>query len=98
MAPLTHTCTTVIPTVAGADSGDDRGAQGARVREVERPRLFGGSPAGSPFWVAVLTGSLVAASFAGVILRIRNSVYRRIEEAEIIDADADGIPDRYAQR
>ena len=57
-----------------------------------------GSPRDDIVKVAVLTGSLLAASFAGVILRIRNSVYRRIEEAEIIDADADGIPDRYAQR
>jgi Na+:H+ antiporter, NhaA family len=57
-----------------------------------------GSPRDDIVKVAVLTGSLLAASFAGVILRIRNSVYRRIEEGEIIDADADGIPDRCAQR
>ena len=57
-----------------------------------------GSPRDDIVKVAVLTGSLLAATFAGVILRIRNSVYRRIEEAEIIDADADGIPDKYPRR
>ena len=45
--------------------------------------------------VAVLTGSIVAASLATVVLRIRNGVYRRIEEAEKIDDDLDGIPDVY---
>ena len=45
--------------------------------------------------VAVLTGSIVAASLATVVLRIRNGVYRRIEEAEKVDDDLDGIPDVY---
>ena len=45
--------------------------------------------------IAVLFGSLLAATMAAVVLRIRNGVYRRIEEAEAIDDDADGIPDIY---
>ena len=47
--------------------------------------------------VAVITGSLLAAALATVVLRIRNAVYRRIEEAETVDEDADGIPDIYEQ-
>jgi NhaA family Na+:H+ antiporter len=43
--------------------------------------------------VAVLLGSLVAAFLAAVVLRSRNRVYRRICEAEALDADHDGIPD-----
>jgi NhaA family Na+:H+ antiporter len=45
--------------------------------------------------VAVITGSLVAAVLATVVLRVRSRVYRRIEEAELLDSDRDGIPDRY---
>jgi NhaA family Na+:H+ antiporter len=45
--------------------------------------------------IAVLTGSLLAALLAGVLLRARNRVYRRIQAAEALDADADGIPDVY---
>jgi Na+:H+ antiporter, NhaA family len=45
--------------------------------------------------VAVLIGSLLAATLATVVLRIRNGVYRRIEEAETADDDTDGIPDIY---
>jgi Na+:H+ antiporter, NhaA family len=45
--------------------------------------------------VAVLIGSLLAATLATVVLRIRNGVYRRIEETETIDDDADGVPDIY---
>ncbi|WP_307831599.1 Na+/H+ antiporter NhaA [Nucisporomicrobium flavum] len=45
--------------------------------------------------VAVLTGSLVAALLAAVILRLRNRVYRQIHEAERIDRDNDSIPDVY---
>jgi len=42
--------------------------------------------------LAVLIGSLLAATLATVVLRIRNGVYRRIEEAEAADDDADGVP------
>jgi NhaA family Na+:H+ antiporter len=45
--------------------------------------------------VGVLTGSLVAAVLAAVLLRSRNRTYRRIREAETVDVDADGIPDVY---
>ena len=45
--------------------------------------------------VAVLMGSLLAATLATAVLRIRNGVYRRIEEAETADDDADGVPDIY---
>jgi len=45
--------------------------------------------------VGVLTGSLVSALLAAVVLRSRNRVYRRIEQEESADADADGIPDVY---
>ena len=54
-----------------------------------------GSPRDDSVKVAVLAGSLLAAALAAVILRIRNSVYRRIEEAETVGADADGVPDTY---
>ncbi|SDS50200.1 sodium/proton antiporter, NhaA family [Nocardioides scoriae] len=45
--------------------------------------------------VAVLTGSLVAGLLAGLLLRSRDRAYRRIEEADRVDLDADGIPDAY---
>ncbi|MBB2910292.1 NhaA family Na+:H+ antiporter [Streptosporangium becharense] len=45
--------------------------------------------------VAVLTGSLVAALLATVVLRLRNRAYRRIHEAETADLDHDGVPDVY---
>ena len=43
--------------------------------------------------VAVLAGSLLAAVLAAVVLRARNRTYRRLHEAEQVDADADGVPD-----
>ncbi|ETA00203.1 sodium/proton antiporter, NhaA family [Frankia sp. CcI6] len=45
--------------------------------------------------IAVLTGSLLAALLAAVVLRLRNRVYRRLQEAETADRDHDGIPDVY---
>ncbi|ABS03590.1 Na+/H+ antiporter NhaA [Kineococcus radiotolerans SRS30216 = ATCC BAA-149] len=45
--------------------------------------------------VGVLTGSLLAAALAAVVLRARNRVYRRLHEAERVDEDADGVPDVY---
>jgi NhaA family Na+:H+ antiporter len=47
--------------------------------------------------VGVLTGSLVAALLATVLLRGRNRVYRRIREDEERDDDADGVPDVYRE-
>ncbi|MFJ6738847.1 Na+/H+ antiporter NhaA [Streptomyces sp. NPDC091279] len=46
---------------------------------------------------AVLTGSLIAALLATVLLKIRNTKYRRLCEAEERDDDGDGVPDVYEQ-
>jgi NhaA family Na+:H+ antiporter len=43
--------------------------------------------------VAVLTGSLVAAVLAAVVLRMRNRHYRQIAADESRDDDHDGVPD-----
>jgi NhaA family Na+:H+ antiporter len=48
--------------------------------------------------VGVLLGTVLAALLATVVLRLRNRRYRRIHEAEQVDADADGVPDVYQQR
>ncbi|MCK9896999.1 Na+/H+ antiporter NhaA [Frankia sp. AgB32] len=45
--------------------------------------------------IAVLTGSVIAALLAGLGLRLRNRAYRRIQEAEAVDRNHDGIPDVY---
>ncbi|MGH3836631.1 MAG: Na+/H+ antiporter NhaA [Pseudonocardiaceae bacterium] len=45
--------------------------------------------------VGILLGSLLAALLATVVLRIRNTVYRRLCQAEERDVNADGIPDVY---
>ncbi|MGI9163249.1 MAG: Na+/H+ antiporter NhaA [Mycobacterium sp.] len=45
--------------------------------------------------VAVLTGSLLAALLAAVVLRIRNRHYRAVFELETADPDQDGVPDVY---
>ncbi|NIZ93394.1 Na+/H+ antiporter NhaA [Kineococcus rubinsiae] len=45
--------------------------------------------------VGVLTGSLVSAVLAAVVLRVRNGTYRRLHEEEQVDDDGDGIPDVY---
>ena len=45
--------------------------------------------------VAVLTGSLLAAVLAGILLRIRNRHYRAVFELETADPDCDGVPDVY---
>ncbi|MEU6774213.1 Na+/H+ antiporter NhaA [Streptomyces sp. NPDC046759] len=46
---------------------------------------------------AVLTGSLIAAVCATVLLKMRNAKYRRLCEEEERDEDLDGIPDVYEQ-
>ncbi|OIK28097.1 Na+/H+ antiporter NhaA [Streptomyces malaysiense] len=46
---------------------------------------------------AVLAGSLIAAVFASVLLKIRNAKYRRLCEAEERDEDLDGVPDIYEE-
>lgn len=45
--------------------------------------------------VGVLTGSVLAAVIAAIVLRARNRVYRRIEEEEQQDQDHNEIPDVY---
>ena len=45
--------------------------------------------------VGILTGTLLAALLATVVLRLRNRRYKRIYEDERADFDADGIPDVY---
>ncbi|OHV20514.1 Na+/H+ antiporter NhaA [Parafrankia soli] len=46
---------------------------------------------------AILLGSLVSAALAAVVLRARNRMYRRIEQEETTDQDADGIPDVFQE-
>ncbi|MBB3085046.1 Na+/H+ antiporter NhaA [Geodermatophilus sabuli] len=48
--------------------------------------------------VGILTGTIVAAALAAVVLRLRNRRYRRMYEEERVDHDADGIPDVYQVR
>ncbi|WP_182112322.1 Na+/H+ antiporter NhaA [Actinotalea sp. JY-7876] len=43
--------------------------------------------------VGVLAGSVLSALLASALLRARNRAYRRLEELESRDADADGVPD-----
>jgi NhaA family Na+:H+ antiporter len=45
--------------------------------------------------VGILTGSLVAALVAGLLVKTRDRTYRRIAVAEAVDSDADGVPDVY---
>jgi NhaA family Na+:H+ antiporter len=56
---------------------------------------FGGTQEAEPVVVGVLVGSVLAASVAAVLLRMRNRVYRRICEAEEVDRDGDRVPDVY---
>ncbi|MGW2824441.1 Na+/H+ antiporter NhaA [Streptomyces sp. NPDC001443] len=46
---------------------------------------------------AVLTGSLIAATLATVLLKLRNAKYRAMCENEERDEDLDGIPDIYEE-
>lgn len=43
--------------------------------------------------VAVLTGSLLAAAAATLVLRMRAAAHRRLSQAGQLYADNDGIPD-----
>jgi NhaA family Na+:H+ antiporter len=54
-----------------------------------------GSPRDEHVKLAVLTGSVLSALLATVVLRARNRVYRRLEELESRDEDGDGIPDAF---
>jgi len=48
--------------------------------------------------IGVLTGSVIAAVLAGIVLRSRNRAYRRICAVAAADTDADGIPDVHETR
>ncbi len=54
-----------------------------------------GSDRGEHVTIGVLTGSVLAALLAAVVLRVRNRTYRLISERERADVDADGVPDVY---
>ncbi|MET8529336.1 Na+/H+ antiporter NhaA [Micromonospora sp. NPDC005172] len=54
-----------------------------------------GSTADQRVKAAVLTGSVISAILAGVVLARRNTAYRRVAEKERLDADGDGVPDVY---
>ncbi|POX53953.1 Na+/H+ antiporter NhaA [Streptomyces sp. Ru72] len=59
---------------------------------------FDGDPAlGDEVKAAVLIGSLIAAAWATVLLKIRNAKYRALCAEEDRDDDLDGIPDVYAE-
>jgi NhaA family Na+:H+ antiporter len=45
--------------------------------------------------VGILAGSMVASVLAASVLRARNRAYRRIDELESVDLDADGVPDLF---
>jgi NhaA family Na+:H+ antiporter len=47
--------------------------------------------------VAVLTGSVLAALLAAIVLRARNRHYRAVFELETADDDHDGVPDVYGR-
>ncbi|ORV84604.1 sodium:proton antiporter [Mycolicibacterium iranicum] len=48
--------------------------------------------------IGVLTGSLLSAVLAAVVLLTRNAAYRRIYREETSDEDRDGVPDVYQTR
>ncbi len=56
---------------------------------------FAGSEQAEHVTVGVLTGSVVAALLASVLLRSRNRRYRQVEELESRDDDHDGVPDAF---
>ena len=57
-----------------------------------------GSPRDDVVKVAVLTGSLLAALLAAIVLRVRNRHYRSVWLMETRDYNHDGVPDVYDSR
>ncbi|WP_291039021.1 Na+/H+ antiporter NhaA [Herbiconiux sp.] len=53
------------------------------------------SPHGDDAKIAIMAASLAASLFASVVLVARNRHYKRISDAEDIDADGDDVPDIY---
>jgi len=47
--------------------------------------------------IAVLTGSILSACLATIVLRARNRTYKRLHEQETADVNADDIPDVFQQ-
>lgn len=45
--------------------------------------------------VGVLTGSLLAAALATVVLRVRDRTYSQLNHSDTVDSDGDGVPDVY---
>jgi NhaA family Na+:H+ antiporter len=54
-----------------------------------------GTPTYDHAKVGILSGTLLAALVATVVLRLRNRRYKRIHEDEQADSDRDGVPDVY---
>ncbi len=54
-----------------------------------------GTPSDDIGKVAILASSLLAALIASAFLGARNRHYRRVEESETTDVDADGLPDKF---
>ena len=54
-----------------------------------------GSDADQHVKIGILAGSMLAALLAALLVKSRDRTYRRIESAEALDTDADGIPDAY---
>ncbi|MEO6018785.1 MAG: Na+/H+ antiporter NhaA [Knoellia sp.] len=57
-----------------------------------------GSPRDEHAKLAVIVGSVLAAILASIVLRRRNAVYRRIQQQDTVDGDADGVPDAFQDR
>ena len=57
-----------------------------------------GSPRDEHAKLAVIVGSVLAAILASIVLRRRNAVYRRIQQEDTVDGDADGVPDAFQDR
>jgi NhaA family Na+:H+ antiporter len=54
-----------------------------------------GTPRTDVVTLAVLAGSVGSALLASVVLRLRDRAYRRLQAAEAVDEDDDGVPDAY---
>jgi NhaA family Na+:H+ antiporter len=54
-----------------------------------------GSSADQHVKIGILAGSVLAALLAAVLVKSRDRTYRRIEAAERLDTDADGVPDAF---